>query len=70
MRSCGEQRTLRSGFIDAEETLEEKSGSCGDVGSKGFDIVLRSCVESVYCGWVGCSITSDALLETRMFSLA
>jgi hypothetical protein len=53
MRSCGEQRTLRSGLIGAEETLEEKSGSWGDVGSNGFDIVLLSCVERMYCMQVG-----------------
>ena len=55
MRSCGEQRTLRSGLIGAEETLEEKSGSWGDVGSNGFDIVLLSCVERMHCmqvGWI------------------
>jgi hypothetical protein len=40
MRSCGEQRTLRSGWIGADETLEVKSGSCGGRESEESSILV------------------------------
>ena len=33
--------------MGVEETLEEKRGSWGDIGSNGFGIVVWGCVEGV-----------------------